>query len=145
MAARPDRNVDRVRGHSCVGGLFNQQENPMNAIERHGQEVALGIHASTHLKLAIAAFVIAVSVVAASYALAHDTGKGWSYDWACCHDTDCDEIAASRVRTTPEGYIVDGKHFVSHADAKFAPDGRYHACFPTPEFLRCLYVPPSGS
>lgn len=78
-------------------------------------------------------------------ALAHDTGKGWAYPWECCADHDCAEISEDRVRTGPQGYVIDGRFIVPPAEVRQSPDGRYHACFPTPDKLKCFWAPPPGS
>lgn len=78
-------------------------------------------------------------------ARAHDTGKGWSYPWECCHDQDCAEISESRVKPEAGGYLVDGRFHVSQPEVRYLPDGRYHACFPNPDTLRCFFAPPSGA
>lgn len=76
---------------------------------------------------------------------AHEAMSGWEYPTACCAGYDCAEIAESRVKEAPGGYVVDGKFHVAHSEVKHSPDGHYHACFPNPETLRCLFIPPSGS
>ena len=76
---------------------------------------------------------------------AHTAVSGWSYPASCCADYDCAEISPSRVKEAPGGYIVDGHFSVPHSEVKQSPDGHFHACFPNPEMLRCLFIPPSGS
>lgn len=76
---------------------------------------------------------------------AHDTGKGWAYPWECCSDKDCEEISATRARPVQGGYLIDGKHHVPQDQVRHSPDGRYHACFPQPDVLKCFWAPPSGS
>jgi len=75
----------------------------------------------------------------------HEAMSGWQYPLECCAGYDCAEISADRVKEAPGGYLVDGKFRVAHSAVKHSPDGNYHACFPQPENLRCLFVPPSGS
>ena len=89
------------------------------------------------------AFVIYLT--AAPYARAHEAMKGWEYPVICCSGHDCTEISADRVKEAPGGYMVDGRFSVPHSEVKHSPDGRYHACFPNPDYLRCLFIPPSGS
>jgi hypothetical protein len=76
--------------------------------------------------------------------LAHDAPSGWTYPIECCSGHDCDEIASDRVKAVASGYLVDGKHLIQHADVKQSPDGAFHACFPTPDILRCFWAPPRG-
>ncbi len=109
-----------------------------------------GSTAGEYIGVSIATFVGVIMLAIAlfglsTYAHAHDTGKGWSYPWECCADHDCTEISADRVKPTPGGYIVDGKFTVAQKDVRDSPDGRYHACFPKPDFMRCFFAPPNGS
>lgn len=92
------------------------------------------------LYVAFIAWMIVVGIVA--FANAHDTGKGWSYPWECCSDRDCEEISAARVRPMQGGYLVDGRFNVPQAEVRHSPDGRYHACFPKPDVLKCFWAPP---
>lgn len=78
-------------------------------------------------------------------ALAHFAPKGWEYPWECCHDHDCAEIADSRVHTSPSGYVVDEHFVIPQSEVRQSPDGKYHACFPRPDKLRCFFAPPAGS
>lgn len=89
--------------------------------------------------------ILAAMLCGAVTAQAHDTGKGWSYPWACCADHDCAEISESRVKPEAGGYLIDGRFHVPQAEVRFSPDGRYHACFPKPDNLKCFFAPPSGS
>jgi len=93
----------------------------------------------------VTAAIIAGIIVFATSAGAHDTGKGWAYPRECCHDQDCAEINPERVKPVSGGYLVDGKFHVPQAEVRHSPDGRFHACFPTPEVLKCFWAPPPGS
>ncbi len=95
--------------------------------------------------LSIVAVAFAVVFLLVKPAGAHEANMGWQYDWVCCSDKDCDEISQDRVRTEPSGYVIDGRFHVPQTEVRFSPDGRYHACFPNPDNLRCFYAPPSGS
>lgn len=79
-------------------------------------------------------FVLVTSAIAHSF-----------YSPECCSDRDCAPIDASRVRPAFAGYMVDGVHYVPMGQVKHSPDGQFHACFPKPDTLRCLYAPPNGS
>jgi hypothetical protein len=86
----------------------------------------------------VAGFVLAFAV---PVAFAH----GW-YPVECCSGHDCDELAANRVKALPQGaYLIDGRFTVQAKEVRQSPDGQYHACFPTPEYLRCFFAPPMGS
>lgn len=89
--------------------------------------------------------IIAAAIALSDEASSHEADKGWSYPWECCHDQDCAEISPDRVKPAPGGYLVDGKFHVEQKDVRHSPDGNYHACFPKPDFLKCLFVPPNGS
>ena len=89
--------------------------------------------------------VVALLIIAVAPALAHDTGKGWAYPWECCSDKDCEEISETRAKPVQGGYLIDGKHHVPQSQVRHSPDGRYHACFPQPDVLKCFWAPPSGS
>lgn len=89
----------------------------------------------------LAAFLLCVFVISV---MAHEAPTGWTYPWECCSGHDCGEIAADRVKLVASGYMIDGKHLVKHQDVKKSPDGAFHACFPTPDILRCFWAPPLG-
>ena len=63
------------------------------------------------------------------------------YHAECCSGHDCAPIAFSRVQVNASGFLIDGKHTVLFKDVRRSMDGSYHACFPNPETLRCLYAP----
>ena len=84
-------------------------------------------------------FLFVLAVALPSAALAHS----W-YDSWCCSDKDCAELNDSRVKITPAGYVVDGTFVVPFTSARRSQDSKYHACFPTPKELRCLYAPPGA-
>lgn len=91
-----------------------------------------------------ASFLWVISVV--NPALAHDAPSGWQYPWECCSGHDCAEISNDRVKPVDDGgYLIDGKHLVPRAEVKDSPDGAFHACFPTPDILRCFWAPPRGA
>ncbi len=73
-------------------------------------------------------------------AAAHD----W-YPLACCRGTevggDCAPLPASRVKETPQGYLIDGKILKSYAETRWSPDGQFHACFPASGALSCFFAP----
>lgn len=74
-------------------------------------------------------------------------GKSHSfYALECCSGQDCEPIDERRVEAVTGGFLLDGRFFVKEQDARFAPDGNYHACFwPNPDTLRCFYRPAMGS
>lgn len=67
------------------------------------------------------------------------------YPPECCSGTDCDVIAASRVRPAFAGYMVDGIHYVPMGQVRQSPDSDYHGCFPTKDKMGCFWAPPQGS
>ena len=89
--------------------------------------------------------VFVAALLSVCRALAHDTGKGWSYPFECCHDMDCAEISGDRVKTDANGYVIDGRFHVTQSETRISPDGHYHACFPNPDTLRCFFAPPPGA
>lgn len=90
------------------------------------------------------AATVVLLLLVAGIARAHTAPRGWDYPWECCHDHDCAEIADSRVRTSPAGYVIDGKFTVPQSQVRQSPDGKYHACFPNPERLQCFFAPAAG-
>lgn len=88
----------------------------------------------------LAVLVVALPLPAA----AHD----W-YPVQCCRGAefggDCDVLPASRVRVTPQGFIIDGKFTKTFSETQWSPDGLYHACFPTPDRLVCFFAPQGGT
>lgn len=74
---------------------------------------------------------------------------GFGHEWYppnCCSGGDCAPIHDDRVKPdNTGGYIVDNKFKVARNEVKDSQDGRYHACFPKPDELRCFFAPPSGS
>lgn len=104
------------------------------------------LNSRAHLMIALwGAATLLVVLIAAGIARAHTAPKGWDYPWECCHDHDCAEIVDSRVRTSPTGYVIDGRFIVPQSQVRQSPDGKYHACFPNPDRLQCFFAPPAGS
>lgn len=96
-------------------------------------------------RLTYGVIVAAVICLAVSFAAYVQEAKAHSfYPWACCSDLDCAPIDASRVKVVSGGYLVDGKFHVPQAEVRPSPDGEYHACFPTPDNLKCFWAPPPG-
>jgi hypothetical protein len=99
--------------------------------------------------LAALLFAAALAVIGTLGSLRHAGAHDW-YPAACCHGADvggdCAPIAASRVKETPAGYLVDGAVVKPYAETQWSPDGRYHACFSkVTGALRCLFAPERGS
>lgn len=67
------------------------------------------------------------------------------YPVECCSGFDCAAIDEKRVSPAVGGYMVDSIHFVPQSEVRQSPDGEFHACFPTPQKLRCFWAPPQGS
>jgi hypothetical protein len=98
--------------------------------------------------LALLAGVIVVLIFFMMLAVFFSVPRAHAHSWypmECCSGGDCAEIAPSRVKTSAAGYVIDGKFAVPYRDVRQSPDGRFHACFPTPEWLRCFFAPPPGS
>jgi hypothetical protein len=79
------------------------------------------------------------------------------YDWirkggfkgvdgtSCCGKDDCDQIPASRVERSPEGYTLrDFGLFVPQRQAQTSEDGRFWLCRDK-KAMRCFFAPPPGS
>jgi len=108
----------------------------------------------TALALAGAAALVAAMI---GQGRAHDAPSGWAYPIECCSGIDCDEIAASSVKETPEGYAVTllpGQHqmvkspfstVVPYASARPAPDGAYHICLSPALKVLCFFAGPRGA
>lgn len=89
----------------------------------------------------------AYRLIAAALMSGFFMSAAWPHSWYdpyCCSDRDCAEIDSSRVKITANGYLVDGKFVVPYASARRSQNSKYHACFPTPRELRCLYAPPGA-
>lgn len=91
-----------------------------------------------------AAFASILLAAALGCWLGHAIAHEW-YPTECCSGGDCEPIPETRVQFNSAGYVVDGKFVVPYGEARRSMDGRYHACFPNPEYLRCLFVPPQGA
>ena len=77
------------------------------------------------------AATLALPVLAAFPARAHDAPTGWTYPWSCCSSMDCKEVADKAISERPEGYVVNSTgEVVAYADkrVKDSPDGDYHWC-----------------
>ncbi len=80
------------------------------------------------------------SVVLTTAASAHD----W-YPPRCCSGGDCAPLEDKRVKAlNGGGYVVDGKFTVLSEHVQMSQDGRFHACFPTPERMECFFAPLRG-
>jgi hypothetical protein len=85
-------------------------------------------------------------------AAAHQAPSGWAYPPACCSLTDCNEIDASRVSQTPEGYLVrlvpgdhnmaknGGEWLVPYDKARPSPDGEAHICINGVGKMLCFFI-----
>ncbi|MBP2238814.1 hypothetical protein J2Z31_005355 [Sinorhizobium kostiense] len=77
---------------------------------------------------------------------AHSAPSGWYYPYQCCSDRDCQPVHDTAVVEGPEGYIVEETgEIIGYQDprVKPSPDGEFHLCLGTGNFLtRCLFVPP---
>ena len=96
----------------------------------------------------------------AALALAASTAPGRahdSYDWirkggykgvdgsSCCGQDDCDQIPATRVQRTPEGYALrDYGLFVPNRQTQTSEDGKFWLCRDN-KSMRCFFAPPPGS
>jgi len=91
--------------------------------------------------------LLVVAALVGGFLLAVSSAQSHSwYDPYCCNGSDCAPIDDARVKLTPDGYIIDGKHFVAKKDVRPGRDDQYHACFwPSPDTLRCFYIPNFGS
>jgi hypothetical protein len=94
---------------------------------------------------------LALPLLAASPARAHDAPTGWTYPWSCCSSMDCKEVAPKAISERPEGYVVNSTgEVVAYADkrVKDSPDGEYHWCAHQAGIdaghTICLFVPPKG-
>lgn len=92
------------------------------------------------------ALASALLIVASSHpATAHSF-----YHYECCHDRDCWPLEASKVRETPQGWVIEGLAAPIPYDwpkLKDSPDGRYHLCTTsgdTSGMPLCFYRPPLG-
>lgn len=88
----------------------------------------------------VRSLALALMLCAAAPAPAHSHEF---YPRECCSGRDCAPLANERVRVTPEGYVIDGRHQVPHGKARWSPDEHYHGCFPSPMQgkLGCFWAP----
>lgn len=85
-----------------------------------------------------------------SIASAHQAETGWNYDYVCCSDKDCRQIATDRVQITNGGFYVEiNDETIPFSDRRIkqSKDDKYHLCtiggMEKTKAL-CLYVPPFG-
>lgn len=121
----------------------------------------------SHLVVVPATLSLLVLGSSVDTAAAHEALSGWQYPLSCCSSLDCQEVNASRVRETPNGYQVTlgpGQHLMlvetriynvpyESPRIRKSPDGIYHACI-SRQFrvehgteggsLICIFVPPKG-
>ena len=92
---------------------------------------------------------------------AHQAMSGWQYPMSCCADNDCAQIAPETVRETARGYVITiqpGTHpmwkadrggplivSVPYAQARVAPDGRWHICLDHTGKVLCFFASAGGS
>jgi hypothetical protein len=63
----------------------------------------------------------------------------------CCGKDDCDQIPASRVERTPEGYTLrDYGLFVPFRQTQTSEDGKFWICRDA-KAMRCFFAPRPGS
>ncbi len=64
----------------------------------------------------------------------------------CCGQDDCEQIPASRVARTAEGYhLRDFGMIIPFRQAKPSEDGKFWLCRADRATMRCFFVPPPGS
>lgn len=73
-------------------------------------------------------------------------GVAWAHSWypkECCSDRDSAELAAERVKVTPNGYVIDGRELIPFSKAQASPDEKFHACFPATMLgkVGCFWAP----
>lgn len=68
------------------------------------------------------------------------------YPRECCSGIDCAPLDASRVKVTPDGYVIDGRETVPYNKVRWSPDEHYHGCFPASLMGRvgCFWAPQRG-
>lgn len=88
----------------------------------------------------ITAFGVGLFWVAVSFTARPALGHSF-YPNECCSGRDCDAISKSRVSIVEGGYLLDNAYFIPELEARKSLDGRYHACFPNPQKLRCFFAP----
>lgn len=92
-------------------------------------------------------FLVAVLIMAASPALAHDAPSGWPYPSACCSEIDCYPIEGSDIEAGGQGYIIKATgEVIAYWSRKIRPsgDGHYHRCSHQGDRQRgtiCLFLP----
>jgi hypothetical protein len=63
----------------------------------------------------------------------------------CCGQDDCDQIPASRVERTAEGYTLrDYGLFVPFRQTQTSEDGKFWLCRDA-KAMRCFFAPPPGT
>lgn len=103
---------------------------------------------------------LAVLLLLAVGASAHEAPSGWSYDRECCHDLDCSTVPDGAIREVAGGYSVmlsAGQHpmlagtaraevFLPHGDPRIRVSGdqHRHACVSRTGHVFCIYIPPGG-
>jgi hypothetical protein len=107
---------------------------------------------------AIAALALGMAVGAA---FGHAAPSGWHYDLDCCHNQDCEPVAAGVVRERDGGFAVrvaPGTHKMvpagaaavvghlpyNHPRVRISGDRHYHVCIVNGTVM-CIYVPSGGT
>lgn len=92
-------------------------------------------------RLAFYALIAVITFAAFMLAMCKAGAHDWYPPW-CCNDGDCKPLDPSRVRALDDGsYTIDGRFTVARSEVRQSLDGRYHACFPEPNKLRCFFAP----
>lgn len=90
--------------------------------------------------IVFAAFVLFLLIYEPNRAAAHE----W-YPPLCCSGGDCSPLDPKRViELTAGGFLIDNRFYVPQKDVGPSLDGRYHACFPKPDDMRCFFAPGRG-
>lgn len=91
---------------------------------------------------------VALVLVSAPSAPAHQAPSGWTYEKICCSGRDCRPISASELEATDRGWrIVRTGEVISYRLTRHSHDSDFHRCSidgldDTPTL--CLYAPDMG-
>ena len=82
------------------------------------------------------------------FLLVYEPNRAASHEWyppLCCSGGDCAPLNPARVEElSAGGFLIDGRFYVPQWEVGPSLDGRYHACFPKPDSMKCFFAPVRG-
>ena len=121
-------------------GLVGRRYEPVDWVKR-GINLVLAT-------LAISVAVIIICIVGFLSLILYTPTPAVGHEWyppLCCSGGDCAPLDPKRViELTAGGFLIDNRFYVPQKDVGPSLDGRYHACFPKPDDMKCFFAPGRG-